>query len=88
MEAQTKIGDILYKYFENKEVAGRKKPDPMGDVQRWQNILIATQNMLGARKMKIGKELTEHLSKPIRSHRDCIEYTNTLPFRGFTSSWE
>jgi hypothetical protein len=78
METQAKIGEIIDKYFENNEVTGRKKSGPLGEVQRWQNILIATQNMLGARKMKIGKELTEHISKPIQTHNNCTEYTNTL----------
>jgi hypothetical protein len=50
----------------------------MQEVQRWQNILIATQNMLGSRKMKNGKELSEHIAQPICNHAECTEYTNTL----------
>jgi hypothetical protein len=49
METQAKINEIIDKYFENNEVTGRKKSGPMGEVQLWQNTLIATQNMLGAR---------------------------------------
>jgi hypothetical protein len=47
METQTMIGEILDKYFENEESTGQRNPGPMQQVQRWQNILIATQNMLG-----------------------------------------
>ena len=69
---------MLDKCFENHDVAGRREPGPLQEVQRWQNMMIVTQNMLTSKKLKTGKELSEHIAKPTRSHTNCTEYTDKL----------
>jgi len=78
METQAKIDEFISEEFENDIRSGRQILGPLYALERLQAIKVALQNKLMLRRTQINKELSDWIAKPVRSHRQVMEYRERL----------
>jgi hypothetical protein len=74
METQAKIDEFISEEFENDIRSGRQTLGPLYAVERLQEIKITLQNKIMLRRTQINKELSDWVAKPVRSHKQVMEY--------------
>jgi hypothetical protein len=78
METQAKIDEFISEEFENDIRSGRQILGPLYAVERLQEIKITLQNKLMLHRTQINKELSDWIAKPVRSHKQVMEYSKRL----------
>jgi hypothetical protein len=78
METQAKIDEFISEEFENDFRSGRQTLGPLYAVERLQEIKVTLQNKLMLRRTQINKELSDWIAKPVRSHKQVMEYRERL----------
>ena len=78
METQAKIDEFISEEFENDIRSGRQTLGPLYAVERLQEIKVTLQNKLMLRRTQINKELSDWIAKPVRNHRQVMEYRERL----------
>jgi hypothetical protein len=85
-ETQAKIDEFISEEFENDIRSGRQTLGPLYAVERLQEIKVTLHcrvcrtrfNKLMLRRTQINKELSDWIAKPVRSHKQVIEYCERL----------
>ena len=78
IETQAKIDEFISEEFENDIRSGRQTLGPLYALERLQGIKVTLQNKLMLRRTQINKELSDWIAKPVRSHKQVMEYHERL----------
>jgi hypothetical protein len=78
METQAKIDEFIGDEFENDILSGSQTLRPLYAVERLQEIKVTLQNKLMLCRTQINKELSGWIAKPVRSHKQVMEYRERL----------